>query len=703
MIYYLKIECYQRIGTFESKHAKWAAKHDAVSILGFLCARNRSHPKVVESALRNGSLRVAEFLGSFQDVDLTDGSVLFRVISMKSADFFKGLAGNAEFDVNAQNKFGQSLLMAAIAEHQPDIAVWLLDRFGAKINVNILSNAGRTAALLAMADGLWEVLRKILEHPKFDFFSDSFNANECIVVCARMNNFSGMRRIAESGRPIDIVHRDCKGHEAIDYACKHRNFEMIRYLLDFPQVSLPQSFLGPSTPRKKKKGILDPDILEIALRHRKIGPATRLTGGRACLTVAVEKNHEGLFDLILTDPDADVNGGYPPALVVAITKNKHKMFQRLLKHPRIDLGTTSNPIMAAIKSEDPFFFNLLMQHPNVSLLKPNTIEAPLMAAIKAGKPDYVKKLLEIPGAGVGTTFERASKRTPFQVANNELRKNPTSQAHNDIVQIIAEHGASDVGWAAPHRKQPESQSTDSKNPLTKRCWTQPAEAAVRWADPSNKNQPTFGLAGSTSWRQAETAPQAGVGAPHFGNGAISQRGCQDNKSTPVQMPPPPKQPGAAPSWGATRAAGNPWSGKGRGEPLLASEGAPAARGRDEGWSWVQLSDQSPTNYGAAAITPTSPRPVQTASDEGISKNDRTAVQIGGRKDAGHSQAPKNEEPATAWPAWPRAARGGSDGAAEQRAKSSFGTDRVSHEREEVVWPTLAHTEKAGFRIDTQSP
>jgi ankyrin repeat protein len=349
------------------------------------------------------------------------------------------MANSMKFDVNMQNDQGFTLLMTAVSANCVELVDILIDKFDA--DVNVIGNSGESAIGLAMSKGFTKIATKIIGSRCFNVMNESFDIDQGLLFLAAGDDLPGLQRLVECGRRFDIRTKTSKGQDAMSYACANRNMDMVRYLMKFPEVTIPPGMLRMSTGSSNRDEPVDVDVLEIGFEFHKL-KANQKVRSKNLLNIAIEANKERFFNLLLDDPNVDVNYGSP--LTATINGNKPAMFLRLLSHPAIEITNGYNgPVNPAIRSPNPLFLDHLTKIPKIDFLKGlGGLEPPLFVAINTGRPEVVRRLLDIPGMDLSQVYGiGALKRSAYQAAAERARKDPKNPALQEIVQLLLDHGA----------------------------------------------------------------------------------------------------------------------------------------------------------------------------------------------------------------------------------------------------------------------
>jgi hypothetical protein len=160
--------------------------------------------------------------------------------------------------------------------------------------------------------------------------------------------------------------------------------------MKFPEVTIPPGMLRTSTGSSNRDEPVDVDVLEIGFEFHKL-KANQKVRSKNLLNIAIEANKERFFNLLLDDPNVDVNYGSP--LTATVNANKPAMFLRLLSYPAIEITN-------------------------------------------------------------------GYKRTPYQMAVEGTRKDPTNPAFQEIARLLLENGA--------EAKEPEQATAFGKSKATPR-------------------------------------------------------------------------------------------------------------------------------------------------------------------------------------------------------------------------------------------
>jgi hypothetical protein len=152
--------------------------------------------------------------------------------------------------------------------------------------------------------------------------------------------------------------------------------EMVRYLMKIPEVIVPAAMLKLPTASGSRDDPLDVDVLEIGFECQKL-KGNQKVRNKNLLSIAIEASKESFFNLLLEDPNVDVNYGFPSPLLTAINCDKPEMFLRLLSHPAIQVTSGySGPVNSAVKSPNPFFLDHLTKVLKADFLKAGGASAP---------------------------------------------------------------------------------------------------------------------------------------------------------------------------------------------------------------------------------------------------------------------------------------------------------------------------------------
>jgi ankyrin repeat protein len=258
---------------------------------------------------------------------------------------FKVIANSMKFDVN----------MIAVAANCVDLVDFLIEKFEA--DVNVIGHGGESAVGIVISKGWTGLVTKIIDSRGFDIKNKSFDIDQGLLFLAAGDDLAGLRRLVECGRRFNITTKTLKGQDAMSYACANRNMEMVRYLMKFPEVTVPAAMLKLPTASGSRDDPLDVDVIEIGFEYQKL-KANQKVRNKNLLSIAIEANKENFFNLLLEDLNVDVNYGFPSPLLTAINCDKPEMFLHLLSHPAIQVtGGYSGPVNPAITSPNPFFLD----------------------------------------------------------------------------------------------------------------------------------------------------------------------------------------------------------------------------------------------------------------------------------------------------------------------------------------------------------
>ena len=359
--------------------------------------------------------------------------------------------------VDLQNDDGESALIVAAQNSQAKVATKLVQEYGAIVGLK-QKHSSWTALMEASESGSMDIVKLLLEHGAIDL--------GWALVLAILNKHSGIiKLLLEYGAQVDdidwslfltqspLVEAVKKGDadviklllkhgaeqgidQAITNAILHKDAEIIKMLSERGAQVDENEFDLPPLLEAVETG--DADIVKLLLEHgAKQGIDWAMTNA------ILSKNAEIIKMLSEHGARVDEDWSDQPILVEAVKKGDTDIVNLLLKHGanvnrKNSYGWTA--LMKASKKGDSKLeiIELLLKHGAQVDLQNDDGESALIVAAQNSQAKVATKLVREYGASVGLK-KKYSSWTALMKASES--------GSIDIVKLLLEHGADDLGWA----------------------------------------------------------------------------------------------------------------------------------------------------------------------------------------------------------------------------------------------------------------
>lgn len=254
-------------------------------------------------------------------------------------DFFLGQGVNPDIEVIN----GQTCLTAAVQFNHVNVVSRLLEDEGLisgheSYRVNYAPRGGRTPLSIAAGNGLVEIVRKILQHPRVE--PDIEDASKWTPLFWSIGGkHLDVLQLLLRDKNISVNHVDKSGRNVLSWAASEGEHEMVKYLLSTSYLNVHERDRKGRTALSWAAGSGHLQIT--AYLRRRIDVSTKDNDGRNALSWACSGCHASVVEyLIRNDPkgvdEADTFGWTP--LAWALFENCPKVVQLLLNSGLVDVN-----------------------------------------------------------------------------------------------------------------------------------------------------------------------------------------------------------------------------------------------------------------------------------------------------------------------------------------------------------------------------
>jgi len=233
-------------------------------------------------------------------------------------------------DPNIPNIFELTPLSVACLFGYQRIVELLIAKFENKLNLNKKDKTGSTAFKYACANKNTELIKSLLGCKRLNLFNMYENDETILHILIKNRDIEIIKCIVESKKSIDFNATDVEGNSPLILACKTKQVEIVKMLIDIPNVNVNQRHKTGQNILHYLCGELydqyDPEIFQSIIDCERLDiNAQDYDGDTALMTACKNESKEAVVLLIkneMVDTDLSNNAGQTPYDKAIASENK---------------------------------------------------------------------------------------------------------------------------------------------------------------------------------------------------------------------------------------------------------------------------------------------------------------------------------------------------------------------------------------------